>query len=323
MARTADIAGELTRLYWRAAKRRALRRATGFWSGLDLIPRQAGLEARTGRDIDRFLSRGDGRRVPDFVIIGVPKSATSWLRAALQRHPGVATVQEEIEFFGANIEIGLDAYLARFAENAPALDRRYAESKLPYASLKLGEKSASMAATSAARIRLMQRMMPEARLVLMLRDPVERHWAHAKRYFSKKRFGKKRFAVESIAEAEYDAFFQATMRFGSYADILQRWWSVFGREALLVLWQEDAARDPKGVIAATFNHIGVTASDDLVEAAARRETRANRGPDMPMPPAIRTKLEAMFADEYRRLPEVLGDRTPSWWGTRTATAGPA
>lgn len=302
------MTGGLGRLYWRAVKRWAIGKATGFWSGLDLIPRQGRLEARTARDIDRFVARGRPARVPDFVIIGVPKSATSWLRAALDRHPAIGTVQEEIEFFGANFEIGLDAYLARFAEGSAALDRRNAAGKRPYGSLRLGEKSASLAATSEARIGLMQRLMPEARLIIMLRDPVERHWAHAKRFFSKRRFGKKAFAVEEIPPAELEAFFLAAQRFGRYREMLERWWRVFGRESLLVLWQEEVADDPAAVLDRSFRHIGVDPDESVaMEPAANGR---NRGPAMPMPPPVRDRLESMFVDEYRHLQDLFGDALP-------------
>ena len=50
----------------------------------------------------------------------------------------------------------------------------------------IGEKSAGYCGISASRIRLVHRLLPEARLILMVRDPVKRHWSHAKRYFRRR-----------------------------------------------------------------------------------------------------------------------------------------
>jgi len=293
------------RLYWSAVKRRELARATGFWSGLDLAPRQRRLEAATLRAIDRFRKRGDGRRTPDFVIIGMPKSATSWLRAMLDQHPGIVTVRGELEFFAQRLEMGLDRYLAHF-ENVASRPGSGERDRLL-----IGEKSASTAAMDVDRIRMMQRLMPDARLVILLRDPVERHWAHAKRFFSKKRFGKRGFDLSAVDRTDFDAFFAAAKRFGEYSAILKRWWSVFGRESLLVLFQEDIASDPDAALLRTIAHVGGEPALFPEEGLPHRAVR-NRGPELAMPADVEAQLMEMFAGEYSKLESMIGPLPPSW-----------
>lgn len=310
---------EISRLYWTAVKRRQFRRADGFWSGLDLVPRQARLEARLGREVEAFRRDPAGLRVPDFVIIGVPKSATSWLRAMMDRHPAIKTVEDEIEFFAENPEIGLRRYLAHFQDGPSRFDRTHRRGRVPHGSIVIGEKSASTAAMPLSRIRLMHRLMPEARLIIMLRDPVDRHWAHAKRFFSKSRFAKKVFDLSEVPAVEFDLFFEATRRFGLYSQMLERWWSIYGEEALLVLFQEDIADDPAGFVGKTLSHVGVDPAGLQADSAALSEVR-NRGPEIAMPPSIEARLRAMFADEYSRLESMLG-RLPDAWHRHAPAPG--
>ena len=64
--------------------------------------------------------RGAGLRLPDFLVLGVPKAGTTTLARWLADHPGCFVPPEkELDFFNLEWHTGLDAYAARFAA-APA-----------------------------------------------------------------------------------------------------------------------------------------------------------------------------------------------------------
>ena len=304
-----------------ARANRALRRVVGLaprWPLAGDGSRQRGLEAATARDIRRFRARrpDPGRRAPDFVIIGAPKCATSWLRRALAGHPAIAIAGEEIEFFSSNLEMGLSAYLDRLAEGSSALDATGLAARRPYAECRLGEKSASLCVMPEARIRLMRDLMPDAKLILMIRDPVNRHWAHAKRFFGLRLFGTKgSFDPAAIPAGDLAEFFRRTKALGEYSLMLERWGGIYGGAAMLTIVLEEIARDPAAVVRQALAHIGAPA-DAAVEAGASLRKRRNRGPDMPMPEGVEASLLALFAPEYERLRGLLGERVLATWPLR-------
>ncbi|MGH8542189.1 MAG: sulfotransferase, partial [Gammaproteobacteria bacterium] len=54
-------------------------------------------------------------RLPDFVIIGAPKSATTWLLANLRAQPQIFMPGPELHFFNRNYQRGLGWYKAQFS----------------------------------------------------------------------------------------------------------------------------------------------------------------------------------------------------------------
>jgi hypothetical protein len=99
------------------------------------------------------------RPLPDFVIIGATKSATTWLLQNLRAHPQVFMPSPEIHYFSRHFDRGPAWYRSHF-ETAP-------EDHV------VGEKSASYLPHPETPRRLRE-LLPEARLVAQLRNPIER-----------------------------------------------------------------------------------------------------------------------------------------------------
>lgn len=288
------------RLYnrlWRPTRRR-------FW------------EAQLSFDISRFNGKASDRsglRLPNFVIIGAPKCGTSWLRLVLAEHPGIIMVHEEIEFFSHNLGSRLEWYRRHFAEDSPALDQRNAAYRAPYRDCLIGEKSASYCSIPPQRIDLVHRFLPEARLILMIREPIQRHWAHAKRYYSKKW----RCDIADVPEEEVFRFFRKTRKLGEHANTIENWTAAYGEERLLVLLQEEALADPVRCYECTLAHIGLPREIDLAHFPSLSK-RVNPGPKSPINPRAAEFLAEMFAPERERLRQVVGDRLAAWDQTQDA-----
>ncbi len=105
---------------------------------------------------------------------------------------------------------------------------------------------------------------PEARLLVLLRDPVER-------FRSGRTLAENRFTVGSTARAAANAAFNR----GLYADQLLRLWRVFPREQVLVLQYELCVADAPGQLARTFDFLGLGAELKLLKLRIVPEFMAN------------------------------------------------
>lgn len=111
--------------------------------------------------------------LPNFIIIGAAKSATTTLTTILPRHPDFfISKPKEPKFFGRRYDKGWKWYGHLFKRGANHKLR--GEGSTMYAS-----SLSSFAQTPA----LMHRHLPELKLVYIVRDPMERiisHWRHRK-----------------------------------------------------------------------------------------------------------------------------------------------
>lgn len=200
-------------------------------------------------------------RLPDFVICGEAKCGTTTLWQMLSRHPQVYFPEEkELHFFSSYADHsgigryesgGLEHYRALFSGARP--EQRCGEATPNY----LFDEGAC---------RRMGSVLPAARLVFILRDPIERAWSH---YWHQVRRGNERLGFEDALEQEAarmatgDA--DARQRFsyasrGRYIDGLRRYEQTFSRQALCVVFLEDMRHDAQGVLRQVCAHLGV-ASD--------------------------------------------------------------
>lgn len=105
--------------------------------------------------------RSQRRNLPNFLFIGADKSGSTWLYEILRRHPHCFTPRaKDLYFFDRYYDKGIDWY-ARFFSRAPK------------DALAIGELSHDYLYSEAAAVRI-ARDLPGVRLVVFLRDPVER-----------------------------------------------------------------------------------------------------------------------------------------------------
>jgi hypothetical protein len=276
---------------------RGWRRSYRKWVG------KIGAQHRLRREIRVHLSKHGKNvrpRLPDFLIIGAPKCATSWLQSSLSLHPQVRIVPDEIEYFSSHIDRPLSWYLAHFENLIKAEDSHL---ELAGQNYLLGEKSAGYCGISPKRIRLVHDLLPDSRLILMVRDPVARHWSHAKRYFSKIKSQKKGYDSLDSRGQLYE-FFMRTRRFSEFSKAIGNWTSVYPSARLLVISQEAAFADPICEFEKVLSHLGLSSATDAMLARVGRKDK-NSGPAVPMPDDVKSYLEKMFARERESLARIL------------------
>lgn len=198
--------------------------------------------------------------LPDFIIAGAAKSATTWLQQSLQASPGIFMPDPELHFFSRNYEPELGSYRRHFAAAPPG-------------ALK-GEKSNSYLTTQGAETRI-HRHLPDVRLVFQLRDPVARAYSDYCMLF-------RRGEVDGNVSRHLDPSRAAGERFladGCYADHLERFISLFGAEPILVLLYEEMRTNPERQLRLLAAHVGH--SGPLAPPIAERVKDA-RAPMVPL-----------------------------------------
>lgn len=239
---------------------------------------------------------------PDFIIIGAPKCGTSWLQSALGQHPNIVMVPDEIEYFSSYHYYPVEWYYEHFA-------RQLASTKKvrKMTTCVLGEKSAHYCSLAPDRIQRIRDLFPDVRLILMARDPVSRHWAHAKKFFAKRRLRNPEMAVLDIPRSTLRSFFEHQRPVGEYSKIIENWTTLFSPEQLLILSQEKTLAFPKRTYDAVLEHVGVSTDYDpnLITSLLRQ---TNQGPKVEMPNDVAEHLTEMYAGERQWLREFFGDR---------------
>jgi hypothetical protein len=249
---------------------------------------------------------------PSFLVIGGQRCGTTSLYDHLARHPDVLRAfRKEVHYFDVNWPRGEAWYLSHFPTRAWAglLSRRRGRPVVT------GEASPYYLFHPAAAERA-ARTVPAARLVALLRHPVDRALSH---YHHEVRLGHEKLAFEQAIDAEEErlagqrealladdrarSFAHRSWSYlarGRYAEQLEEWWRWFPRERLLVLRSEDLFADPEGTVERVQEFLGL-APMSLGGFGNVNEQRYSR-----MDPALRARLAARFEPHNRRLYELLG-----------------
>ena len=253
------------------------------------------------------------RPLPDFLILGAQKSGTTALYTYLLRHPGVGgPVRKEVEFFDRYFARGTAWYRGHFPTS---LLRGYVKVRHGL-ELVAGEASPSYLFHPWAPQRVAA-VVPRARLIVILRNPVDRALSH---HAHEVVAGREALSFEEASEREPErigadvarmerdaSYFSEEWRNhsylarGRYAEQLERWFRVFPRDRFLILASEsELSRAPADTYATTLRFIGAEAK--TLPSYPRVLER-----DYPeMRPDTRRRLEEYFRGPNQRLYELVG-----------------
>lgn len=258
------------------------------------------------------------RALPDILICGAQRAGTTSLFRALCQHPAVTgpALRKGVHFFDTGYRGGLSRYRSYFPLRPwlagwcgrPRI--RVVESSPYYLFHPL----------SAERI---ARDLPDARVVVVLRDPVERAYsAHAHetaRGFETEPFGHalelepRRLAGEEeriVSDPGYVSHshqHHGYMARGHYVDQLLRFEKHLGRDRLHVVDHADLFDGTARTLAEVERFLELPPGPGTVPGRHNARARTE------MPEELRAELAAVFADSDSRLAAWWG-RTPSWCG---------
>lgn len=165
-------------------------------------------------------------RLPNAVIIGAMKSATTSLYRWLDQQPDIFMAHpKETRFFTDKWSLGRDWYAALFAHAGP--DQLLGEASVNYTNPRLALRAADRMATT----------IPDALVIYVLRHPVERIRSHYRHEVQRRREG--RDLLEALREPG-----NTYAGHSSYYSCLRPYIDRFPRERILVVRFEDLVRPP-------------------------------------------------------------------------------
>jgi hypothetical protein len=280
--------------------------------------------------------------LPNLIIIGAAKAGTTSLHYYLDQHPDVAMARQpglkvkEMSYFWR------DDWLER---------KRWYESHFEMPERVRGEASPAYTAFAFHPDvpRRIHELVPDARLIYLVRDPIERvlsHWVQVRADGDRKSFAQ--------YMNEYDRPGNRIVCPSRYGTQIQRYLDYFTMEQLLVIDQRDLLANRRETLRNVFRFIGVDDGFDTPAFAAEQNTRAEKhGPRritmqlwdplihpasrvVPAPvrrrlkapverwlnasvtetpslePAMRTRLQHHLRPEVERLRELTGQSFATW-----------
>jgi hypothetical protein len=278
----------------------------------------AGLRAARGA-VHAVGAATSGLRVlPDFLILGAMRAGTTTLHHHLVRHPQVAgpVLDKELHYFDLHHDRGITWYRARFPTRG-TVARRARRAGGP---VLVGEATPYYLFHPLVPGRVAAEL-PAVRLIVLLRDPVERAWSHHRHELD---LGHETLPFEEALAREDDrlAGEEERMRVdpsyvshahqhhsylarGHYAEQLERWFSSIPRDRFLILTSEELFADPPGAFDRVLGHLG------LPSWSPARWRTINAASPAPLDPALRARLRAIYRDDDERLATMLG-RDTGW-----------
>ena len=276
---------------------------------------------------------------PDFLIIGAQKAGTTWLHRNLQNHPRIWMPKEkELHYFDEKIRINapikdklfgkqpaderwrrqvrrqLRAYKRRFSVQDVAWDLRYFLSRPSdewYASLfqqgrgKItGEATPDYSILGRKAVAHVHEIMPETKIILMVRNPIERAWSQALMDFSRAR------SLEAIPDEEFRQHFEGhrPRLFSDYLRTIANWGGFYPEEQIFVGFLEDVHFYPNRLLRRLYRFLGAGASDDYRVIKRKIHSRAVEQ----MPTRLASHLARVYHDDIRRLDERFGGYASFW-----------
>lgn len=169
------------------------------------------------------------------------RSGTTLLHRLLDTHAAiyVPRKRKEIHFFDKNYDKGLSWYAeffpgetcaSKYSAIGEVTPRYVFEEEVP---------------------RLVKATLPDAKFILMLRNPVDRLYSHYR--FASARSGKN-ISFHDFASGDAPA-----VRRGFYAQQLTRWLNLFSRDRFLILLFEEFTGDPDAAVERLAGFLGVDA----------------------------------------------------------------
>ena len=275
---------------------------------------------------------------PDFIGIGAQKAGTTWLYQNLRPHPRIWIPWKEIHYFDRKIKLTSGPYSRLFGEDR----REYRWDKRAFhwegASLRslpsdllwlykyfvpspgddwylslfepskgrvAGEITPSYSVLDREMVARVHALTPEAKIIFMMRNPVERAWSQAVM-----RLTNKGHAVDETTEERFHRRFgrRASQLRTDYLRTLENWGSFFPEEQIFVGFLEDASLHPEVLLERVYGFLGVDPSFRPPAWAEKVHSTSVGG----MPTSIAVYLARSYLEDLERLSKRFGGYASFW-----------
>lgn len=268
--------------------------------------------------------------IPDFLVIGSQKAGTTWLDRNLRNHPNIwLPPEKELHFF--DFPPLIPFFFLLFAPMRPI--RHWAKNRMVrdfakvregqqalgwyvsyYFSIRTqhwylslfkpakgqvaGEITPRYAILGEAKIAKVHALVPDAKIIYLLRNPIDRIWSDLA-MFHRPKFGSQGLHTadpEAIEKFIGNATHQASSRF---LKNLHRWEKYYPPEQIFIGFQEQIRDTPEQLLKDVCLFLGVDASDEHICAMAKQRINSHQYPDIPSD--IAYALAKLFISDIEQL----------------------
>ena len=244
--------------------------------------------------------------LPNFLHAGAPKAGSSWLWRVCKEHPDIYVPEtpDNVNFFTVSYHRGLawyrETYFAGYDGQAA-----------------IGEFSNSYMMYEPALQRIAEHL-PDVRLTVTLRNPIERAWLHWAHSHLKKKYGwdpdkGRKVPIERVLHHHGHQWFRQWMEPGMYALHIERIWRYFPKERVLITLYDDLAADNAAYARAYFEWLGVDPGfqTSFIGVFTNPDRGAIDGAHG-LTPEVREEFGQVFREDIAKLEDLLGRDLSHW-----------
>jgi hypothetical protein len=251
---------------------------------------------------------------PHFLCIGAQKGGTTWLYENLKAHPEVCLTQlKEVRYFDTRSfslsqlcrmytwkQVLKNNLIKGIFRQSPAQTYWYfsylfyRRSDSWYSSLfrncdgrVIGDITPSYSMLGEKEIEHVASIMPRAKIILLLRNPIERTWSHARmdlRIGVNSHLSRlQRTSIKSVTLDEWRRHFDShySVRYSDYLSILQKWRSQFPATQVFIGYLEEIENTPVSFLEKLSEFLGIEPCPAQGWPFAERRVNAQTADEMP------------------------------------------
>jgi hypothetical protein len=276
---------------------------------------------------------------PQFLCFGTTRSGTTFLHARLREHPRVwMPPQKEIHYFSYQRERGFwnRKHFRHVRDAIPNLRRALRGKRGPAAELAwqlkylfaprsdawflslfdappgliTGHIEPSYATLPAEGIAVVRRLLPDVKLIYMMRDPIDRAWSSVTKSNAKN----KQRPMAEVSEAEmFEKLERSALRMSRHIDHIRRWEAAFPPEQFFFGYFDEIERDPVAFLARVCAFLEIEPLTALEPEEARRPINDTRRFKVEIPPHVERYIAERLIEPTRELHERFGGYTTEWY----------
>lgn len=242
--------------------------------------------------------------LPTFLGIGAMRCGSTWLYEALRRHPEIQLSHaKELDFFFMErmLEFDFEWYAQHFIVDQEPPKAIRGEISPRYGRLKLWQ------------VKRIAQLLPDLRIILTLRHPIERVWSQALYDFG---YLAQR-DLKAVTASEFLRLFErARLKLSSdYCRTIDFWTEAFSKEQLHIDLFDKLCSDPATYLARILHHIGAESRPEIPHKLIERRvysTNSLVGTKPELPEFLKWYIAEECLEPTKRLNEKLGGRVTHW-----------
>jgi Sulfotransferase family len=191
-------------------------------------------------------------------------------------------------------------------------DRWYASLFEPGRDKIRGEITPSYSILTAPDVARVHALMPQAKIILLLRNPIDRIWSGCRKKFI------------TVSEIRQRLDMPGLDVRSNYLSILSNWGHAYPKEQMLVEFYDEIESNPEALLKRVYRFLGADDADKYIWPGVRK--RLNASPPLAMPPDLKLALARKYDAQLERLSALLGGHATRWLDDARAvlrSSGPA